>query len=793
MINCYRALCGIPVLACLAVLPAGAQVASLPASFNVRTVNGISVPFQNGMPSPTFEKQRRLTVDLRGPWRKQRFTSTVNTQAIALGLRDSAGYAALVADAAHRCDPGYDDSGWLFKSIPSVENTLNGLNVRPEDYEGGVWYRRAFTLPDSLNGHFVRLNFYAVNYVADVWLNGKYLGYHEGGYTPFSFDATQEVRFDSTNILAVRVENPPWETVNNVSPRNDIVPYGTVQHKPDWFNFTGIIHDVYLEFSAPLSIARVEVVPQSLTGEIQTSVTVWNKSGAPQDAQLVIEVYEARVDSFTIRSELPADLLDARVLESSLTLPGVPADSAAAARMTLTLPSPKLWSPKHPNLYVLRATLTAGSQTIDEVCTQFGIRTLGMTGNTLLLNGKPMFFPGVARHEDHYLYGRSVPRDVIFSDLKTVVDLNATFLRTAHYPNHPYTYLIADRLGIAVLEEIPVWWFDESIAWFKQDALRHIHEQMFREMVFRDRNRPSILFWSTCNECLDQTNRKNFIQRLNTELDAKYPDGRFVTESAAADRPGPDDPTQAACDVAGWTMYFGIFHGSTYYAGTKQFLQNALTYYPSKPFLDTEFGYWSTEDLGTANVQVNVFDSTFMAFNEFVAVDSTGVWHPGNPLAASTWWCVFDWYSIQTGNQTMGLYRMDHTTAKPVAARLREVYRPFKASSEMAVVEGVAQTAGVPPAFRLEQNYPNPFNPKTGVRFSVPAQWGRDGQVSGVSDVNITVFDVLGRVVKVLVNERKAAGVYEVSFDGSGLASGVYICRLTAGPWMQSQKMVLVK
>ena len=115
---------------------------------------------------------------------------------------------ALVADAGGRQTAGYDDTGWLFKNVPSVENALNGLNVRPEDYEGGVWYRRTFTLPDSLNGRFVRLNFYAVNYVADVWLNGKYLGYHEGGYTPFSFDVTGAVRFDSANVLAVRVEPP---------------------------------------------------------------------------------------------------------------------------------------------------------------------------------------------------------------------------------------------------------------------------------------------------------------------------------------------------------------------------------------------------------------------------------------------------------------------------------------------------------------------------------------------------------------------------------------------------------
>lgn len=774
MIAFYRVLFGVLLMTMLVASLAAAQIASLPASFEIRSVNGVAVPFQNGMPVPCFEKQRRPVIDLRGAWRKERFAAD---HAISLGLRDSAGYAALKAEAGNRWAPEFNDAAWAAKNIPAVENTLNGLDKRPEDYEDGVWYRRAFTVPDSLKGRFARLNFYAVNYVADVWLNGQYLGYHEGGYTAFSFDATRALRVDTTNVLVVRVDNPAWGS------RNDIVPYGTLQHKPDWFNFTGIIHDVYLEFSNSVSIARVEAIPQSVDGTVQATVTLWNKSGSTQNAQLNIEVFSARVDSANIQAESASDLMGSLAASQSVAGIIIPADSAIASRVNVIIPSPKLWSPKHPNLYVLRATLRLGTQAVDEVCTQFGVRTLATKGNTFLLNGKPMFFPGLARHEDHYLYGRSVPKSVIFSDLQKVVGLNATFLRTAHYPNHPYTYLIADRLGIAVLEEIPVWWFDESNAWLKQDFFRHIHEQMWREMLFRDRNRPSILFWSTCNECLDQTNRKNFIQRLNTELDSQYPDGRFVTESAAADRPGPADPTQAVCDVAGWTMYFGIFHGSTYYAGTKQFLQNALASYPLKPILDTEFGYWSREDLATAPVQVNVFDSTFMAFNEFVAVDSTGTYRAGKPLVTTTWWCAFDWYSIQTGNQTMGLYKMDHTTAKPVAARLRAAYRPFRESSENAVVGSVERTVGIPGDYRLEQNFPNPFNPATTISVDFPVR----------SQVKLVVFDLLGREVALLMEGEYPAGRYVTTWDARGKASGAYFYRLSANGHLFTRAMMLVR
>jgi beta-glucuronidase len=306
-------------------------------------------------------------------------------------------------------------------------------------------------------------------------------------------------------------------------------------------------------------------------------------------------------------------------------------------------------------------------------------------------------------------------------------------------------------------------------------------------MIFRDRNRPSIFFWSTCNECLDQTNRQAFIQRLNTELDTLYPDGRLVTESAAADRPGPSDPTQAACDVAGWTMYFGIFHGGTYYGGTKWFLQVAQLAYPAKPILDTEFGYWSTENLSSAAAQVTVFDSTFKAFNEFVAVDSFGVYHPERSLVATTWWALFDWFTVQTGNQTMGLFQMDHTFMKPVAARLRDTYLPFKEHSETAVLGVEEPPRQIPPSFELGQNYPNPFNPSTTITWHLPHD----------SLVRTTVYDLLGREVALLADETQTAGTHSIRWDASRVSSGVYILRVHARgngeDWTRTKTMILLK
>jgi beta-glucuronidase len=722
---------------------------------------------------------------MAGPWRKLRFQADHN---LTLGKRDAAGYASIVAEAAGRYLASFADTAWASVTLPAVENTMNAYQKTPEYYENGIWYRRSFSAPDSLRNRAAILKFLSVNYVADVWLNGSYLGWHEGGYTPFAFDVSQLIRFDTANVLAVRVDNPPWNSgqTTGTNRRIDMVPYYTV----DWFNYAGIIHDVLLEFPDSISIPRVDVVPLDVQGNVKVGVTVRNRGTQVAAVDVALHLFEAVVDSTTIDSPYPADLAGASAAVSGTTQGplAVAKDSCRAWKTTLTVAAPRLWSPKHPNLYIMKVTVSQGGRVLDEFATQFGLRTVTTSGSKLLLNGQTVFLPGIARHEDHPVYGRSIPRNVIASDLKKIKTLNVALLRTAHYPNHPYTYMMADRLGLAILEEIPVWWFDTDQAWLIQNGLRHIHTQMFREMVFRDYNRPSVLFWSTCNECMAVTGRQQFIADVNAELDGQYPDGRLVTESAAADRPGPSDPTQASCDIASWTMYFGIFHGGTYYDGTRQFLLNAHASQPGKPVMDTEFGYWSGENGSTEQTQLVVLDSTFMAFRGAAAVDSSGAVNPSGFLAATTWWTAFDWYTCQqpAGYESMGVFHMDRATPKPVAAALARTYLPYY-NTMMTTGIGDRGSAGVPGAFGLSQNYPNPFNPATQIRYSLPNP--------GV--VTLRVYDLLGRAVATLVNARQQAGDHIVAFspgrDGGSLSSGVYFYRLESGQFVAVQKMMYLK
>lgn len=754
-----------------------AQIGTLEPSLTMVSVDGTMMPMQHGVPVPSFEQQPRTLLNLAGKWKKLRFAADHN---LSLTKRDSAGRAALMTEAGGKTSPWFVDSAWQSHNVPGVENILGAFEKTPEFYSDGVFYRRTFTVADSLQSKTALLKFLAVNYIADVWLNGTYLGWHEGGYTPFAFDISGALRYDSANVLVVRVDNVPWGT------RKDIVPY----YPSDWFNYTGIIHDVGIEFCHPVSVVRADVVPKNISGLMQASVLFRNDLDTAANVQVKFRLFRAKLDSTLLDNVVTADLVGEEVAVDGSTSHEliIPPDSIKAVSIQFTVTNPMLWSPKKPNLYILKISVTRQGVTTDEFYTQFGIRTIKTVGDKIFLNEKPVFLHGVARHEDHPQYGRSLPTSVIYNDLLAVKSVNANYLRTGHYPNHPFTYLAADRLGLMVMEEIPVWWFDETLPWLIQNSVRKIHHQMFREMVFRDFNRPSIVLWSTSNECKDVSGRSAFIQTVRAELEAQYADGRLITQSAAADRPGPNDESQSYCDVAGWTMYFGIFYnpsGLGMYRGTKYFLVDAHDFFPKKPIIATEYGYWSREDMSQLTEQVQTFDSTFLAFQPRLPIEKNGTYNPAGFLAGITWWCIFDWYTHQQtgGYQSMGLIRMGRTEAKPVKTALSSMYKQYAANSEYITKIEKTLPASLPKAYALGQNHPNPFNPATTISFSLP--------IAGI--VHITLFDVLGKKVTDLVHEEFAAGTYTKLVDAAQFASGVYFYQMRSGKFTDTKKMILVR
>jgi beta-glucuronidase len=697
------------------------EAGTLAPTLSLRTINGVQTPFAYDQPWASLEPQPgRAVLDLAGIWKKERASFDHD-----LSLADRAtALAQIEADGAGRHLADFDDSTWATITLPRPENAItpDASPTSVERYEGGVWYRRSFSVDASWQGQRTRLVFQAVNYVADVWVNGTWAGYHEGGYTPFALDVTELANYGSENVVVVRVDNPPWDT------RTDIVP----AVRSDWWNYTGIIQDVYLEALPPVYVARADVVPLDRAGRIQTTLVLHNAADKAQRLVADVAVLRTVVNASNLTDPSAAAIASEPVAgakDAKRSL-GMPPNSTHAWRVNLRIPQPALWTPASPNLYVLKVTLRDKQTIVDEFYTQFGLRTVSLASDApkLLLNDHPVYFAGIARHEDWIDTGRTIGSiERIRDDLAAIKALNVNFLRTAHYPNHPSTYILTDRMGLAVAEEIPTWWFNAYH--FADQKKRGIADQMWREMIFRDYNRPSIILWSGTNEAIANERRREFLTRINRDLKQNYYDGRLVTQSASTSRGGADDPSMHAVDVAGWTMYFGIFEKGPYYEGTRDFLAAAHQAFPTKPIFNTEFGFYATPDDSLALLQREVFDETFRALAERRAVDADGRVTSNDQgfLMTQTWWATFDWYTQIAGLNTFGAIKLDRASNRPVSDAIRDAYAPYGNNGGLATTsvrsrpvdipaEYVAPQPAIAPRapllqdFEAEESYYNVFN-----------------------------------------------------------------------------------
>ncbi|WP_438348047.1 glycoside hydrolase family 2 TIM barrel-domain containing protein [Paenibacillus sp. FA6] len=648
-------------------------------TMELREIDGLSVPFQNGIPVPSFDAQKRLTLNLAGIWKKERFAAD---HQFSLSERNDQWFDRLRDEARGRTEVHFNDEDWQTQKLPSPENEIRGLEEAnsSETYEDGVWYRRTFNLESEWENKSVTMHALSISYVADVWMNGHWVGYHEGGFTPFALDLTPFVKIGEPNTIVLRIDNPPWGS------RADIIPAtaGT-----DFFNYTGVIHDLYIIGTSHCHITRVDIVPLDVEGRVKCNIILENRGPIAMEAIIDGELFDVNSEGERfMNSPFATDIIESRTdwdgkLSWSVVLE--PYETRAVETVVQVL-QPRLWAFWKPELYVAQFTVTKRGElsdltSFDQFATQFGIRTITTEGTNLLLNERPIFLSGIARHEEWPDTGRSATWERIRDDLVQMRQLmHVNFVRTAHYPNHVYTAVLTDRLGLATVSEIPLWQFTREH--FEIQEEKRLSDQMWREMIFSQFNRPSVIMWSTQNESVEVELRTKYNKRLVKDLKENYADGRLTTQSAAADQPGPHDPSMEPLDLAGWTMYFGIFHGSTYYDGTRDFLQKAHELWPDKPVWNTEFGHWSSDGDSMAAEQVKTYSETLQALMERAVISDDGeaTLNPEGFIVGIDFWIMYDWYvNHNRWIDTFGICHMDRTTMKPVGENLSQDYKKFTA------------------------------------------------------------------------------------------------------------------
>ena len=634
--------------AACSVVPSGGH-ADLAPTLGFRDVSGGPVAFESGQPVPTFDRQRRLQLDLDGTWRFD--PQPVDTNLSLRSRRES--LAAITNELGGRADAQFDDSSWTNLDVPGT------FNRPPDRTTSSGYYRRDFFVPALWSGQYANLKFGAVRYVADVWLNGHYLGYHEGGDTPFALDATQALLSGGENNLLVRVDNPEWGT------RNDIVPWGLA----DWWNYGGVVGDVWMEALPSLSAVRADVTPHLDGADV--SIVLQHRGAESINDAIEVRLWPAQVSQSDLLSADASSLipLDAQTLfDENLGLGTVSGESVFRVPAPFTIRGADLWSPSLPALYVLQVTVLADDVPVDNLYTSFGLRSIRVdsTGPRLLLNGEPIVFDGVAAHEEKPTAGGgplTSPQDIA-SLLRRVMAVHANLVRVDHHPPDQMFPVLADRLGVAVWEEIPLYHYTPQTFSIAMD--RGIPQQMLAEMDLRDFDRPSVMFHGFANESTGDSERVSALNVLRS-LDRRI-DGTRLTGQAAY---GIDasDTTSANLDVAGYTLYSGVLYGGRLSgAEIQSFLMAVHKTFPKKPILVLEYGHWA-DDAADEQQQVRVFNAYYSQLSADFDTRQNGF------VGAAVWWSLDDYWTQRPGItiERFGLYRPDGSQ-RPVGSVVARSY-----------------------------------------------------------------------------------------------------------------------
>ncbi len=409
-----------------------------------------------------------------------------------------------------RKEHGYSDKYSL-----NVPGDWNSQDPKFLYYEGTVWYKRSFDYSKKNPTGKVFLYFGAVNYESHIYLNGKKLGSHKGGFSPFNFEVPATSLKEKDNYLVVKVDNK--------RKRDEIPTLNT-----DWWNYGGITRDVLL-VEVPQTFIRDYSIrlKKNSTNEVEG----WIRLNKASEKTLSLEIAELK-----LKKEIKLN-----------------SDSVS---FSYKIPKLQLWSTGNPKLYSLK--LQSGAETITD---KVGFRSVEVQGNKILLNGKPVFLRGICIHEEIPEEGRRANSKAdALQLLRQAKELNANMVRLAHYPHNEYMTRVADSLGILVWSEIPVYW---TIDFASKEVLEKAKSQL-RDMIARDKNRASIVIWSVGNETPVKPERTTFMSNLVATA-RKLDNSRLISAALEVHNDKGtmivDDPLGQYTDLVSVNEYLGWYGG----------------------------------------------------------------------------------------------------------------------------------------------------------------------------------------------------------------------------------------
>ena len=486
--------------------------------------------------------------------------------------------------------PQFDDSGWDQVTVPHTWNRIGneGYERSPEsnNIQGTGWYRLKFQAPSAPKGSRYFLQFDAVSTVANVWLNGHFLGKHEGAFARFRFDATAALNPSGDNLLVVEADNTrpaPGTATANVPPLSgDFFMFGGIYRKASLI-VTRPVHIDMLDFGGPGIYGRASAI-QADAATVQVTSRVTNSDPKPQRVRVETAILAA----------------DDKVVATTTSEAGpIAAGAVSVLQSGLNIANPHLWNGvSDPYLYHTVVTLrSAKGAVLDRVSQPLGLRSIRFDPDKgFFLNGEHQYLKAASMHQDRPVKGWAVSDADQEEDFAILADLGANATRLAHYQHDQRSYEVADAKGIIVWAEIPLVnkvSFDGTPA---NAAFSANARQQLLELIQQNRNHPAVALWSIANEIdLTPTQVKGpsrpaaLLKELNALAKSQDPD-RPTTFADCCEVEGNTqrDPIVGLADTVGYNRYFGWYTG--HFADLGPMLDKAHARHPGTPMSVSEYG-----------------------------------------------------------------------------------------------------------------------------------------------------------------------------------------------------------
>lgn len=450
------------------------------------------------------------------------------------------GWKFVRQDEVQAMHKSYNDESWEMINLPHTWNAVDGANGF-NFYKGACWYRKELVVDSLAAGNRVFIEFNGSNSITDVYVNGRYLGQHRGGYSTFRFDISEAIEYGKKNMLAVKVDNT---VVDDVYPQMaDFTFYGGIYRDVNLVIADTVHFDLMDYGSKGIYIVPEEVSQARAHFRIKTRI-----------------VNENEVDQ---KIRLWADILDVMGNNAAYAAKEViiPAGETKEVAMPVIVENPTLWNgKKNPYLYEAKVSLVSFNDTIDQLSIPFGVRSFKVDADQgFFLNGEHLALRGVSRHQDRKDMGWAISEKEQLEDMELIKEVGATSIRLAHYQHNQYFYDLCDREGMVVWAEIP---FISVMSKSETEGLNA--KQQMLELVKQNYNHPSIMFWGLQNEIQiggERLEVRKVVKELN-ELTKKEDPSRLTT-MANVMFVGDTDEYNYLTDVVGYNKYYGWYAGCT--------------------------------------------------------------------------------------------------------------------------------------------------------------------------------------------------------------------------------------